>query len=101
LPDQQSPLAKASVIFLVSGTCLGSLFQLLVLVGLVLLSGKVITVLPGFAHRLQNGFTRLEDLAARASRKAAAPIISIAANKAALVTLFTRLQFWKKEQPGQ
>lgn len=101
LPDQQSPLAKSSVIFLVSGACLGSLFQLLVLVGLVLLSGKIITGLPHLAHKVQNGFTSLEHLAARASQKVSAPIISIAAFKAALVTLFSRLQFWKNHQHGQ
>lgn len=101
LPDQQSPLAKASVIMLVSGACLGSLFQLLVLVGLVLISGKVILGLPGFAHKVQNGFSRLEKLAARASQKLTAPIISVAVFKTALVTLFSRLQFWKNDQPGQ
>jgi hypothetical protein len=101
LPDQQSPLAKASVIMLVSGACLGSLLQLLVLIGLVLLSGKIITGLPDLSHKVQNGFTRLDNLATRASQKATAPIISLAGIKAALVTLFTRLQFWKKEQHSQ
>jgi len=98
LPDQQSPLAKSSVILLVSGMCLGSLFQLLLLVGLVLLNSKMIKGLPGLAHKVQNGFILLENVAVVGSQKASAPIISIAAFKAALATLFSNLQFWKKGQ---
>lgn len=98
LPDQQSPLAKGSVIFLVAGACLGSLLQLLLLVGLVLLSGKMIKGLPGIAHRVQNALTTTAALAKQAGDKLAGPVVTIASLKAALNQLVKSLQFWKKKQ---
>lgn len=96
LPDQQSPLAKSSVIFLVAGACLGSLLQLLILIGLVILSAKIIKNLPGLANRVQNGFAAASILVKHGGDKLAAPVVTIASLKAALKQLIKSVQFWKK-----
>ena len=66
LPDQQSPLAKSSVIFLVAGACLGSLLQLLILIGLVILSAEsrsaLVQVLAGGRLRRGGGVPGEQDI---------------------------------------
>lgn len=92
LPDQQSPLAKSSAILLISGACLGSLLQLFFLVGMVLLTAKIIKNLPGIAHRVQAALRQTALLVKYYGDKLATPVITVSGGKAAANQLLKSLK---------
>ncbi len=95
LPDQQTPAAKVAVIWLILPTCLGGLFQLALLGGMVYGLARGIKGLPGASHQLLAAIERLSDLLKQAADKVAAPVIAVNSRTAGLAQLWERIAFWK------
>jgi hypothetical protein len=100
LPDQQTSPAKVAVIWILLPTCLGGIFQLVLLGGVVFLLTRGIRGLPELSHQILSGIEKLSLMIHNLADRLAAPVISVASSKAGVDRFIDRIAFWRHSAQG-